>query len=429
MKKLILIFVIAVLATIVPNQNSNAQWTSCDNGYPSGVSGHFCTVIYYSNGVLYAGMSSTYQGIYRSINGASNWVYSGLNGRNIIGIISLGNNIFAGTDSGVYLSTNSGVNWVAKNNGLPPNNLNGLGRICVSGGKVFASIQSGLTLAGLYVSTNNGDNWTLNSFATTGAEALGTNGNIMYGSAFQYGVYKSANAGLNWSFTNNPNYANTCILVTAGDSVIVGKDGAFYRSLNGGINWTTFQTGECVMNYKNFLRINNYLFAACIYSSNSSTAGVYMSSNFGVNWINRNQGLPSIPNFEAYTLAYDGTYIYLGGQPTNINNPCIYKRSFSNIVGINPVSSILPDEYKLFQNYPNPFNPKTIISFQLPRAEQTILKIFDALGKEITTLINDKLISGTYNIDWDASDFSSGIYFARLEAGSYKQIIKMLMIK
>jgi len=86
-------------------------------------------------------------------------------------------------------------------------------------------------------------------------------------------------------------------------------------------------------------------------------------------------------------------------------------------------------EFHLEQNYPNPFNPFTVISYQLPVAGNVILKVFDVLGKEIATLVNEEKSAGNYEIDFNASSLSSGIYFYRLQAGSFVQTKKMILLK
>ncbi len=86
-------------------------------------------------------------------------------------------------------------------------------------------------------------------------------------------------------------------------------------------------------------------------------------------------------------------------------------------------------DFVLFQNYPNPFNPSTTISYHLPERSFVSIKIFDVLGNEVATLVNEEIPDGQYNIEFDASDLTSGIYFYQLNAGSYSAIKKMLLVK
>jgi hypothetical protein len=89
----------------------------------------------------------------------------------------------------------------------------------------------------------------------------------------------------------------------------------------------------------------------------------------------------------------------------------------------------VPLFYALSQNYPNPFNPTTTISYQLPVNSNVTLKIFDMLGREIATLVNERQQAGQKVVQWDASTFSSGIYFCRLTAGNCIETKKMLLLR
>jgi hypothetical protein len=89
----------------------------------------------------------------------------------------------------------------------------------------------------------------------------------------------------------------------------------------------------------------------------------------------------------------------------------------------------IPTVFELSQNYPNPFNPSTTISFSLPSKSFVLLKVFDALGREVETLVSEELSAGTYARQWNASNIPSGIYFYRLQAGSYSETKKLVLLK
>jgi len=95
----------------------------------------------------------------------------------------------------------------------------------------------------------------------------------------------------------------------------------------------------------------------------------------------------------------------------------------------NRTDASAPSSYDLSQNYPNPFNPSTIIAFQLPVNGFVSLEIYDLLGRKIATLVNEKKEAGRYSVKWDASKFSSGIYFCTIQAGVYRNIKKMVLMK
>jgi predicted lipoprotein with Yx(FWY)xxD motif len=89
----------------------------------------------------------------------------------------------------------------------------------------------------------------------------------------------------------------------------------------------------------------------------------------------------------------------------------------------------LPVEYAISQNYPNPFNPSTTISYQLADRSKVILKVYDGLGKEMETLVNEEKAAGTYEVTWNAENLPSGVYFYKLKAGSFIQTRKMILLK
>jgi hypothetical protein len=101
----------------------------------------------------------------------------------------------------------------------------------------------------------------------------------------------------------------------------------------------------------------------------------------------------------------------------------------SMVVGINEISGNIPETFSLSQNYPNPFNPVTNIKFDIPKSGMVRITIFDLLGREVTTLVNEQMQPGSYNVDWDASNYPSGVYFFKLETENFTESKKMILIK
>jgi hypothetical protein len=101
----------------------------------------------------------------------------------------------------------------------------------------------------------------------------------------------------------------------------------------------------------------------------------------------------------------------------------------NTVSGINEPIASIPKRYDLKQNYPNPFNPVTKINFELPKDGFVSLKIYDILGREIVTLVNEVRTAGYYSMDFDASTLSSGVYFYRMESGTFSNIKRMVLIK
>lgn len=117
-------------------------------------------------------------------------------------------------------------------------------------------------------------------------------------------------------------------------------------------------------------------------------------------------------------------FSYAGVGPENL-----YYNMENLITGIEPISNNVPDKFSLGQNYPNPFNPVTSIQFSIPKAGNVKLVIYNMLGGEVETLMNGNMNAGTYKADWDASGYSSGVYFYRIISGDNIETKKMMLIK
>jgi hypothetical protein len=100
---------------------------------------------------------------------------------------------------------------------------------------------------------------------------------------------------------------------------------------------------------------------------------------------------------------------------------------YSNAVEVNITA--LPTEYTLYQNYPNPFNPSTKISYQLPKSSFVTLKVYDIIGREISTLVNEQQNAGQYEVAFDGSKLASGEYLYRIQAGDFISIKKLVLLK
>jgi len=112
-----------------------------------------------------------------------------------------------------------------------------------------------------------------------------------------------------------------------------------------------------------------------------------------------------------------------------------YDIIITNPTGLSNISSNVPDRFQLFQNYPNPFNPSTDIKFDVAKSSQVKITVYDVIGQEVTTLVNENLQAGTYKVDWNASSHPSGIYYYKIVAGdpssglAYVETRKMVLVK
>ena len=101
----------------------------------------------------------------------------------------------------------------------------------------------------------------------------------------------------------------------------------------------------------------------------------------------------------------------------------------NSATGVRTIGGTIPDNFILMQNYPNPFNPTTTISFDIPLRSFVSLKVFDMLGREVSTIVSGELGVGSYTRHWDAVNMPSGIYVYRLQAGTYRETKKLMLLK
>jgi hypothetical protein len=147
--------------------------------------------------------------------------------------------------------------------------------------------------------------------------------------------------------------------------------------------------------------------------------GVFLSTNNGKSWTSI--GLTSI---YINALAVNSTHLFAG------TGDGVFRRTLSQIItGVEDQINEIPSQFILEQNYPNPFNPSTIISFSIPASEFVTLKVYDILGREIATLVNEEKPAGSYEVNFDASALSSGIYFYTLKAGKFTETKKLILMK
>jgi Secretion system C-terminal sorting domain len=154
-------------------------------------------------------------------------------------------------------------------------------------------------------------------------------------------------------------------------------------------------------------------------------SGVYLSTNNGTSWTAVNTGLTdSYSNIvNVYALVVSGTNLFAetdGG---------VFRRPLSEMTSVEKLLIDLPKNFNLDQNFPNPFNPSTTISFSIPSKSFVSLKMFDIMGREVATIVAEEMSAGSYSRQWNAANMSSGIYFYRLQAGSFTGTKKLILLK
>jgi hypothetical protein len=393
MKKIIYLFLIVHCTLVIDNCLS--QWVLVNNGI-----GNLPVVSLTSSGNnIFAGTSVPY-GVFMSTNNGENWTSTSLPGYTVWSLAANGNNIFAGTESnGVFISTNNGTSWTQTSL-----NNRTVYTLTTNGNNIFAGTESN----GVFISTNNGTNWTQTPLNNRTVKSLAINGNDIFAGTLTYGVYK------NWIQTSL-NYGSVYSLAVNGNNIFAGTDAnGVYLSTDNGTNWT--QTSLNNITISSLAISGNNIFAGH-YNGN----GVYLSTNNGTNWTWVGEGFPPI---SITALCIFNNYIFAGALFFGV-----YRRPLSELIGINPISNQVPEHYSLSQNYPNPFNPTTKIRFELPKSSFATIVVYDALGREVVTLVNEQLKPGTYEADWSADKIASGVYYYKLTAGGYTETKKMVLMK
>jgi len=352
--------------------------------------------------------AGTNRGIYISTNNGDYWSLSGLSTYNIYSFATIGTDIFAAADGyqAVVKSTNNGVNWVTTGQTATAYSL------AVKGTYLFAGLHNS-PFGGVRYTTNSGGNWTdvSNGLYGSYATSMAVIGNYLF--AIAQGLYVTSNNGSNWiTLTGSP--PNAACLSVNGNYLYMGTGNGVYYTTNYGSNWTAAGlTGKSI---NSLYSDGSNLFAG------ASSSGVYLSTDNGMNWSEKNQGFVNIPYVMSFLV--DNGYVYAGTK-----NHSVWRRSLSEIIGINNISTEIPAIYSLSQNYPNPFNPTTKIKFDVTKFSNVKIVVYDISGREVKTLVNERLHPGTYETTFNGSNLTSGVYFYRMITDGFSETKKMLLIK
>jgi hypothetical protein len=263
---------------------------------------------------------------------------------------------------------------------------------------------------------------------------------------------RSADGGITWGsdarLTSDPSVSGYPSVSVSGSVVHVVwrdyRDGNFEiyykRSTDGGVSWgsDTRLTSNSAVSDLPSVSVSGSVVHLVWRDDRDGNQEIYYKRSIdgGISWSSDTR-LTSNSSVKLYSsVSVSDSVVHVAWTDTRDGNYEIYykRNPTGNIVGVKIISSEIPEEFSLSQNYPNPFNPGTNIKFTIPKSGLVTLKVYDVLGNEIATLVDEYKPVGSYEVKFDVGqdsspDMASGIYFYKLQAGNYIETKKMILLK
>jgi photosystem II stability/assembly factor-like uncharacterized protein len=392
----------------------DAQWVNLNMGngfnifdfsFPNAQTGYICG----------------YGGLFKkTTNGGTNWTNlsfptTQLN-LNAVHFFNANTGLLASDSDTIYRTTNGTQNWSEKIY---------IGIIILDFQFIDSLIGYASGINRFAKTTNGGLNWTVSTIQSSGQiyfinQNTGwTLANITAGS----NILKTTNAGANWQIqhsTDNFRIIYDVFFIDENTGYTSGYRHNILKTTNGGTNWASqnYESSAQGLYSIYFINANSGWAVGDLYSTTNTNT--YYTSNGGTNWLNTNGIVSGRLNRVKINNSPVG---YTAGQ-----NQSIYRTT--NAGGLTFIKNeTTASEYSLSQNYPNPFNPVTKINYSVPKQSLVTMKILDILGREVATLVNESMKPGYYSVDFNGSNLASGVYFYRMEAGTFVNVKRLLLIK
>jgi photosystem II stability/assembly factor-like uncharacterized protein len=315
----------------------------------------------------------------------------------------------------IVRSTDGGNTWVSTNLGAV--RLSGITFVNDSIGIVVGNDGSGGLV---YRSTDGGKTWSLAVALSQSAylDKIAFSRPSLGWIAADDFIFRSTDLGMSWQAVNSTTFAFVDV-AAEGDYACFGLVNNVVYTTNAGATWTTtrvFPLSNSIYTVGSLAFIDERNGWA---ASNSGI--IYRTTDGGGNWqeetrINRNS-LWSLrfaqPN-KGWAVGAGGAILHYDGVITSVHAE---------------THEAYPDRSLLFQNYPNPFNPTTRIEYSLPKTSHVSLKVFDMMGREVATLVEGVQEAGFKTVEFDAEGLASGVYFYRLQSGSFGEAKKLIVIR
>ncbi len=310
-----------------------------------------------------------------------------------------------------WKTTNGGLSWDIMTTGLNKTNY---AVSIVNATKIWIAADSGYVLA----TTDGGTTWAKNLVGTarpiTKIWMMDASNGIVTDD--KGGIYKTTDGGKTWVNKIAPfaTSSSSLFMIDANNGWVTLSSPVAYKTTDGGNTWVQKSIGFEQLRDVNFVNLN--IGFAC---TNNKT--LYRTTDGGTSWTKAT--VPGDVNALYFASSSIGYIVGASGLIARTNNG----GGLTEVKNYSP--SIIPQEFSLSQNYPNPFNPATNINFAVLHNGFVTLKVYDILGREVATLVNEHINSGSYNVSFDGIGLSSGIYFYQLRAENFVETKRMILVK
>ena len=400
--------------------DNGSSWNALPVGFPE--------VKYMSESpkheLFFTAGGSAYQHLYRSSDFGLSWhiQYTGVVGIPIVGFY--GDTLFVGDNyylTTVYRSTDNGKTFTSV-----PNNTGLSGYAATILGTSFQSILIGSS-NGIYRSKDHGKNWNKVLTGSISSVKQFSNGTLYaLREVINDGIYRSVDSGSTWQqkISGMANVIARSFAIAPNGNLFCGTDGGVFRSTNDGDVWLRIDTQKVNKPSGQYITVNRDGKIFVGGTPGGSTNSIYQSADNGISWTLLPNDIFSIDSQSKVRqlFASSNGSLFAGSTVGLFRSKNITTNTRYN-------TGTIPNKFSLVQNYPNPFNPTTVINYQLPMTSHISLKVYDAIGREVATLVNEVKEAGSYSVTFNASTLSGGLYIARLQNGAKTESKKMLLIK
>ena len=328
----------------------------------------------------------------------------------------------------IVLSIPNGVGWLSHIHFFDSNR--GIVSAEFSGGMHYTTNGGKDTTSWNYVQINSDLGWFAGNIDADTSGNIFTTG-IHFAHSSDYGISWLSGPSADNVFDGGVDFLENLLTgLTGGGQISTPVSGWTHKSIDGGQTWSQrlYSFPYPIRAVKLFNDTLGLAFGGNLYQE---AGGIYITTDGGLNW-----------NLDINTAAEMFSYDVITTSPSSMDIWCagstggstgftgkLYKASIGTLVGIDDTKIDRPSSFQLFQNYPNPFNPATKIRYQLPEESKVVIKIYDIMGTEVVTLVNDKKEPGTHEVELNAKNLSSGTYIYRIVAGSFVGTNKMILMK